>query len=81
MFYMTGDTHGKFSPLLAGTLYGVSRDGEKQIEFKFCCGKDYAAPISRVAKEKAANIPFFPLLPLSFRYKLVSKPTIQAASW
>lgn len=33
MFYMTGDTHGNFSPLLAGTLYGVSRDGEKQIEW------------------------------------------------
>ena len=29
MIYVTGDTHGNFSPLLAGTLYGVSRDGEK----------------------------------------------------
>lgn len=44
MFYMTGDTHGNFSPLLAGTLYGVSRDGEKQIEFKFCCGKRLCGP-------------------------------------
>lgn len=44
MIYATGDTHGNFSPLLAGTLYGVSRDGEKQIEFKFCCGKRLCGP-------------------------------------